>query len=82
MRHYIGALSRHTALLLVLSAAAGAGAHELAHPHGTAARQAHALYHKLKTLPVVDSVRYTPLLGGKGELALYFFDPQESVLYE
>ena len=73
---------RPTALLLDLSAAAAAGAHELGYPHVEAARQAHALYHKLKTLPVLDSVRYTLPLGGKRQLALCFFDPGESALYE
>jgi hypothetical protein len=67
-------------LLLGLLAVAAAGAHELAHPHIAAVRQAHALYHKVKPLPLVDSVRYT--FDAKRQLALYLFDPEQSVLYE
>jgi hypothetical protein len=76
MRYQIAAFS-----LLGMLAAASVVAHEL--PFPGAATEAHALYHKVaRQYRLVDSIRYTLPITGERQVALYYFDPAESVLYE
>lgn len=47
---------------------------------GQSAREAHALYHEVRSLPLVEPGIYT-VVGKFRHLHFYYFDPKESILY-